>query len=111
MDAPTSETVAVARAELQTVLGISAAPAHVAVHAWPHAIPQYTLGHRQRCASVYTMAARHPGLWLCGTSYEGVAFNDAIKSGCLTAQRVAAQAWGEGAPRAEARTEAAEVQA
>ncbi len=52
VDAPTSETVAVARAELQTVLGISAAPAHVAVHTWPQAIAQYTLGHRQRCAGV-----------------------------------------------------------
>jgi oxygen-dependent protoporphyrinogen oxidase len=111
VNAPTGDTVTVARAELQTVLGISAAPAHVAVHAWPQAIAQYTLGHRQRCTSVQTMAARHPGLWLCGTSYDGVAFNDAIKSGSLTAQRVAAQAWGEGAARAEARTEAAGVQA
>ncbi len=110
-DAPAGEAIAVARAELETVLGISAAPAHVVVHAWPQAIAQYTLGHRQRCATVHTMAARHPGLWLCGTSYEGVAFNDAIKSGHQTAQRVARQAWGEGAPPAEAPTEAAGVQA
>jgi oxygen-dependent protoporphyrinogen oxidase len=109
--APASEAIAVARAELRTVLGLSAAPAHVAVHAWPQAIAQYTLGHRQRCASVQAMAARHPGLWLCGTSYDGVAFNDAVKSGCQTAQRVAEQVCDEGASRAEARTEAVGVQA
>ncbi len=52
VNVPAGEAIAVARAELQTVLGISAAPAHVVVHAWPQAIAQYTLGHRQRCTSV-----------------------------------------------------------
>jgi oxygen-dependent protoporphyrinogen oxidase len=109
VEASASEAVAVARAELKTVLGISAAPAHVAVNAWPNAIAQYTLGHQQRCRGVQTMAARHPGLWLCGTSYDGVAFNDGIKSGRLTAGRVAEQTWGAGAWRAEPDLDAAEV--
>jgi oxygen-dependent protoporphyrinogen oxidase len=111
VDVAASEALAVARAELQTVLGIRAAPAHVAVHAWPQAIAQYTLGHQGRCRDVQSMAARHGGLWLCGTSYDGVAFNDAIKSGHLTAQRVAEQTWGASASRAEPDLDAAGVRA
>jgi oxygen-dependent protoporphyrinogen oxidase len=111
VDAPAAEAIRVARAELQTVLGITAAPAHVAVHAWPQAIAQYTLGHGGRCAGVHTMAARHPGLWLCGTSFDGVSFNDAVKSGRLTARRVGDRAWGESARRREADIEVTEVRA
>jgi oxygen-dependent protoporphyrinogen oxidase len=97
--APHGQLIGLARAELQRVLGISAAPVHVAVHAWPEAIAQYTLGHLDRRGNVLTLAARHPGLWLCGTSYDGVSFNDAVKSGRLMARQVSARAWGDQAPR------------
>ena len=93
-----------ARAELQTVLGISAAPAHVCR-------PRLAAGdrpvHARAPPALSPASARWQrgirGLWLCGTSYDGVSFNDAIKSGRLTAQRVAEQAWGAGASRGRAR--------
>ena len=109
--APHAQVIGLARTDLQRVLGITAAPVHVAIHAWPEALAQYTLGHRDRRDGVLTLAAQHPGLWLCGTSYDGVSFNDAIKSGRLTARRVAEQTWGAGASRAEPDLDAAGVQA
>jgi oxygen-dependent protoporphyrinogen oxidase len=107
--APHGQLIGLARTDLQRVLGITAAPAHVAIHVWPQALAQYTLGHRDRRDRVLTLAARHAGLWLCGTSYDGVSFNDAIKSGRLTAGRVSARAWGDEAPGPARQVPAAEV--
>ncbi len=83
----------VARRELAGVLGITAAPVHASVHAWPAAIAQYTLGHRQRRVRLFAQAAGHPGLVLCGTAYDGVSFNDAVKSGRQAALAFADSLW------------------
>jgi len=53
---------------------------------WPRAITQYTCGHLERVARVRALAAQHPGLELCGTSYDGISFTAAI----LSAERAAA---------------------
>ena len=37
----------------------------------------------------------HPGLAVCGTSYDGVSFNHAVKSGRLMARQLAQQLWGD----------------
>jgi oxygen-dependent protoporphyrinogen oxidase len=109
--APHAQLIGLARNDLHRVLGITAAPAHVAVHTWPEALAQYTLGHRDRRDRALALAARYPGLWLCGTSYDGVSFNDAIKSGRLAARRVSARAWGEQAPEPARHVPAAELRA
>lgn len=89
----------VARRELAGVLGISAAPVHASVQHWPAAIAQYTLGHRDRRARILAQAARHPGLVPCGTAYDGVSFNDAVKSGRRAALEFADSLW---VPRSDA---------
>lgn len=90
---PDAHKVDVARQELARVMGISAPPRHVSVFAWPGAIAQYTVGHAQRRASVRDRLRRHPGLAVCGTSYDGVSFNHAVKSGRLVALQLAEQLW------------------
>jgi len=75
-----------ARRELATVLGVRARPARHWVWRWPNAITQYTRGHLDRVARARALLARHPGLELCGTSYDGVSFTAAIGS----AERAAA---------------------
>lgn len=94
----------VARQELAHVMGISAPPRHLSVFTWPGAITQYTVGHTGRCASVRERLRRHPGLSICGTSYDGVSFNHAVKSGRLAARQLAEQVWGK---RSQVATEAA----
>jgi oxygen-dependent protoporphyrinogen oxidase len=69
-----------ARGDLATVMGISALPVRHWVWRWPRAITQYTSGHLERVARVRACASRHPGLELCGTSYDGVSFTAAIVS-------------------------------
>ncbi len=95
------------RRELAPVLGVTAEPRHCWVRRWPGSIAQYTLGHVARVARVRALAARHPGLELSGTSYDGVSFNSAVHSGALLAERMLpgaaeASAAGLAAPAPEA---------
>ncbi|MCC7176930.1 MAG: protoporphyrinogen oxidase [Acidobacteria bacterium] len=84
-----------ARQELSRVMGVTAVPRHVSVFTWPGAIAQYTVGHQERRASIMDRLRLHPGLAVCGTSYDGVSFNHAVKSGRLMARQLAQQLWGD----------------
>jgi oxygen-dependent protoporphyrinogen oxidase len=76
-----------ARAELGRVLGTEATPVRSWVWRWPQAIAQYTRGHLERVAWVRARAALLPGLELCGTSYDGIAFG----AGVISAERAVAR--------------------
>jgi oxygen-dependent protoporphyrinogen oxidase len=76
-----------ARRDVATTLGIRALPARLWSWRWPRAITQYTAGHLERVARARACLARHPGLELCGTSYDGVSFTAAI----ISAERAAAR--------------------
>jgi protoporphyrinogen/coproporphyrinogen III oxidase len=75
------ELVAVVREELRTVLGVTAAPMLHRIYRWPDAMPQYTLGHLDRLATIDRRLAAHPGLFLAGAAYRGVGIPDCIQSG------------------------------
>ncbi len=81
--------VAVAVQEASSVLGIVARPIRQWVCRWPSAIAQYTVGHDARTAKINALAAKHPGLHLCGAAYDGVSFNEAVTSARRTAAQVA----------------------
>jgi oxygen-dependent protoporphyrinogen oxidase len=98
-DLEDADLVPRARAELARVMRIRAEPARTWVRRWPQAIAQYELGHGRRVAAARARAALHPGLELCGTSYDGVSFGSAVRSGDAAARRVIA------AVAAAARTE------
>lgn len=82
--------VALARAELREVLGVGAEPRFARVARWVDAMPQYTLGHRERVARIAAHAAAHPWLALAGNAYQGVGIPDCIRSGEGAADRVLA---------------------
>ena len=96
--APQSVLIETARRELAAVMGIRAEPRHTSVFAWPKAIAQYTIGHNQRRDDIRARLGRHPQLSVCGTSYDGVSFNHAVKSGRGAAHALAARLW-DGADR------------
>ncbi len=79
-----------AREELARVMGITAPPLRSWVRRWPHAIAQYDFGHADRLREARACAARHPGLELCGSSYDGIAFGASIASGAAAAHRILA---------------------
>jgi oxygen-dependent protoporphyrinogen oxidase len=82
---PAAEAVAVVRAELAELMGVSGDPTLVRVFDWPRGIPQYTMGHGDRVAAIEAERARLPGLWLTGNGYRGVGVNDCVRDGRLVA--------------------------
>jgi oxygen-dependent protoporphyrinogen oxidase len=85
---PIDDVVALARRELEAVLGVRAAPVLHGAIAWPNAIAQYVVGHTARVAEARALAARHEGLHLAGTSYDGNSFAGAVASGRALADRL-----------------------
>ncbi|MDJ1184330.1 protoporphyrinogen oxidase [Roseofilum casamattae] len=54
-------------------------PKVLAVHLWKRAIPQYTLGHKQRLASLDRDLSQLPGMFVCTNYTDGVALGDCVK--------------------------------
>ncbi|MEO8098976.1 MAG: protoporphyrinogen oxidase [Acidobacteriota bacterium] len=81
LDETNEALIAAAREELQTILGLTAAPIHTAVFRWPKAMAQYTVGHAERLKEIQARAAAIPGLYLAGNAYTGIGIPDCIRMG------------------------------
>jgi oxygen-dependent protoporphyrinogen oxidase len=79
--------LALVRAELGRTLGITRPPELYRIYRWPRAMPQYTMGHRERVAAIEERLSRHPGLFPAGNAYGGIGIPDAIQSGERAAER------------------------
>ncbi len=78
------------RAELRLAMQIDAEPIFHKIIRWDRAIPQYHLGHLARVARIDSRIAHHPGLWLGGNAYRGVALNDCTEQGEIIAESIVA---------------------
>jgi oxygen-dependent protoporphyrinogen oxidase len=76
------------RDELRATLRIETPPTYTFVKRWPHAIPQYRVGHLARMARIRDLEARLPGMFLTGYSFAGVGVGDCARESSRTAQRV-----------------------
>lgn len=72
---------ALAEREVAELLGIRGKPLFMEIVRHPRGMPQYTLGHLNRVASIREMQAMHPGLGLAGNAFSGVGIPDCIRSG------------------------------
>lgn len=97
-----AELLALARAEVSRLYGITAAPGFVHVVRVPRAIPQYELGHLERVARVEHALESLPGLAMTGFGLRGVAFADAATDGVRSGERVVEWLAGAGAMSAAA---------
>jgi oxygen-dependent protoporphyrinogen oxidase len=75
--------------EIKLAMGVTGEPVFRRVVRWPRAIPQYVIGHLARVARIDALAAKHPGLFLTGNAYRGVAMADCVEQAGLVAARVA----------------------
>ena len=76
------------RAELRLAMKIEAAPLFHHIVRWDRAIPQYHMGHLERVASIKQRVSRHPGLFVGGNAYHGVAVNDCTEQAEILAMQV-----------------------
>ncbi|NUK28666.1 protoporphyrinogen oxidase [Parageobacillus sp. VR-IP] len=83
------EIVRVVMDDLNKIMRINGRPEFFVVSRWKRAMPQYTVGHKERLAKIKgQMAAELPGVFLVGSSYEGLGLPDCIDQGERAVQNV-----------------------
>lgn len=74
--------------DLDRLFRVSGRPVFTAIQRWPHAIPQYEVGHGRHLALLDDLEARAPGLLVAGQYRSGVALGDCIQAGIRAAERL-----------------------
>ncbi|MFD1037684.1 protoporphyrinogen oxidase [Virgibacillus byunsanensis] len=68
--------------DLNKTMNITQAPEFSVITRWKNAMPQYTVGHKERIKKVRNEANKQiPGVFLTGSSYEGIGVPDCIDQG------------------------------
>ena len=83
------ELVALARIDLDAMLGVRAVPVDSRVTRWGGALPQYAVGHRGRVDRIVHGLRDLPTVALCGAAYEGVGVAACVSTSYEAAGRVA----------------------
>jgi protoporphyrinogen/coproporphyrinogen III oxidase len=76
------------RAELASLLGVTAEPLFSRLWRHPDSMPQYLVGHEARIKRIETALDRFPTLVLAGSAYHGVGISDCVRSGEEAAEKV-----------------------
>jgi len=75
--------------DLKKTMDITMNPDFAIVTRWKNSMPQYTVGHKQRLATILEhVKTELPGVFLAGASYGGVGIPDCIDQGELAVQNV-----------------------
>jgi protoporphyrinogen/coproporphyrinogen III oxidase len=74
--------------DLQELLGASGEPVFTHIHRWPRAIAQYEIGHGRFIRDIDSFEQDNPGLFVAGTSRDGISVGQCIASGFRHAARV-----------------------
>ena len=88
LDESDESLLAIARGELRTIIGLTAAPVFTSISRWPRSMAQYIVGHGARLREIESRAAALPGLYLAGNAYTGIGIPDCIRTGRQAAARI-----------------------
>jgi oxygen-dependent protoporphyrinogen oxidase len=83
-----ADLVALAAAELADQTGAQGPPVDARVTRWGGGLPQYTVGHLDRVATIHEAVNAQPGLAVCGAAYAGIGIPACIATADSAAQRV-----------------------
>lgn len=82
------DALAMVLRDLERTMGIVAEPEFREIVTWPHAIPQYTLGHLSRVHAIDDALSAYRGVHLAGNAYRGVSINDSVRDAARTVDRI-----------------------
>lgn len=89
LGATDDELLQLAAADMGKLMAIDARPRFWTVHRWARSMPQYVVGHGQRCQRVFAALRERRGLHIIGNAYEGVGIPDCVRLAKQTAKRMA----------------------
>ncbi|MGF9966302.1 protoporphyrinogen oxidase [Bacillus rhizoplanae] len=82
VDQTDEEIIRVVLEDLQKTMDIKAEPEFAVVSRWKDAMPQYTVGHKERMEDIKQfMNEELPGIYLAGCSYAGTGLPDCMDQG------------------------------
>lgn len=89
VDLSDDQIIKIVLEDLSKTMDISMDPDFAVVSRWNKAMPQYTVGHKERIATIRKHVAEElPGVFLAGSSYEGIGVPDCIDQGEAAVQHV-----------------------
>ena len=83
---------AMARQELEAILGLNAQPIFTRTFRSERAMAQYETGHLDRVAAMEKIIGQMPGLFIIGNSFHGIGVPDCIKSARLAVEQITSDA-------------------
>jgi oxygen-dependent protoporphyrinogen oxidase len=88
LQAPQAELASLAQKDLERFMGISSDPVDFQVSPWPQSMPQYIVGHAERCGRIRSLLEKWPGLHLVSNYLDGVGIPDCIRLAEKTAYQL-----------------------
>lgn len=82
------ELFQIARAELDSILGLKGEPIFQKIRRWQQAIPQYNLGYEKIVDSIENFKKNNAGFFFCSNFYRGISVSDCIKSSIIATEEV-----------------------
>ncbi|HKV93115.1 MAG TPA: protoporphyrinogen oxidase [Candidatus Angelobacter sp.] len=79
---------AIARQELNDILGLDAQPIFARTFRWDRAMAQYETGHLERVAAMEKIISEMPAFHIIGNSFHGIGVPDCIKSARLAVEKI-----------------------
>lgn len=89
VDLPDDEINKIVLDDLRKTMNITAEPEFSIITRWNNAMPQYTVGHKQRIEKLKKdLEDELPGIFVAGGSYEGLGLPDCIDQGEAAVQKI-----------------------
>ncbi|CAM3652074.1 protoporphyrinogen oxidase [Mesobacillus zeae] len=89
VDQPDAEIVKVVLEDLRKTMNIAAEPEFTVITRWKESMPQYTVGHKQRVEALKDgLQAELPGVYMAGSSFEGLGIPDCIDQGETAVKKI-----------------------
>ena len=88
MSAPDEAIIRSVLDDLSFFMGVTTPPVYARVHRWPGSMPQYTVGHQERCRQISSALSACAGLHLVSNYLDGVGIPDCIRLAEAASQSV-----------------------
>nr|WP_180955565.1 MULTISPECIES: protoporphyrinogen oxidase [Bacillus] len=83
------EIIKIVLEDLNKTMDITAEPEFSIISRWNNSMPQYTVGHKQMVEKIKEqMPSEYPGIFLAGSSFEGLGIPDCIDQGEVAVKMV-----------------------